>query len=93
MAEKHRAHVIISGRVQGVWFRAATQQAARRYGVSGWVRNQPHGSVEAVLEGEKERLELMLQWCHQGPESARVDRVDVDWQEYKNEFEDFSVRY
>ena len=93
MAERVRAHLIIEGLVQGVYFRANTKRVAEEHGVRGWVRNRPDGTVEAVLEGEKEDVEKVIAWCHRGPWGARVDRVDVEWEEYKGEFRDFSIRY
>jgi acylphosphatase len=89
---KVRAHVYISGRVQGVFFRDSTRHLARQYGVAGWVRNLPDGRVEAVFEGEKDAVQRLIDWCHQGPPGARVDRVDVEWQEYTGAFTDFTVR-
>jgi len=89
---KVRAHVYISGRVQGVFFRDSTRHLARQYGVAGWVRNLPDGRVEAVFEGEKDAVQRLIDWCHQGPPGARVDRVDVEWQEYTGAFTDFMVR-
>ena len=93
MAEKIRARALITGRVQGVFFRAETQQAARRFGVAGWVRNKPDGSVEALFEGDQEAVENTINWCHQGPPLSRVDRVLVTPEEYTGEFTNFSVRY
>ena len=89
---KVRAHVYISGRVQGVFFRDSTRHLARQYGVAGWVRNLPDGRVEADFEGEKDAVQRLIDWCHQGPPGARVDRVDVEWQEYTGAFTDFTVR-
>jgi len=77
--------------VQGVNFRYYTRQEARIHGVTGWVRNNPDGSVEAVFEGEEEDVRRMVQWCFRGPSLARVDRVDVEWQPYSGEFGDFEV--
>ncbi len=91
--QKARAHVLISGRVQGVFFRAYTQRAAQERGISGWVMNSRDGRVEAVLEGEKEKVEDMIRWCHQGSPHSRITEVSVDWEEYSGEFRDFSVRY
>jgi acylphosphatase len=88
-----RAHVMISGRVQGVFFRDHTLRAARERGVLGWVRNTRSGQVEAILEGEQGEVEEMVRWCHQGSPGSQVTRVEVDWQEYTGEFNDFSVRY
>ena len=90
---KVRAHVMISGRVQGVFFRAYTQRAAQERGISGWVMNTRDGRVEAVLEGEKEKVEDMIRWCHQGSPHSRITEVSVDWEEYSGEFRDFSVKY
>ncbi|ODS36746.1 MAG: acylphosphatase [Candidatus Altiarchaeales archaeon WOR_SM1_86-2] len=89
---KVRAHVYISGMVQGVFYRASTRDAAKRIGVAGWVRNLPNGDVEAVFEGEKERVERMIEWCRSGPRAARVDDVRVEWEPPQDE-DDFAVRY
>ena len=88
-----RAHAIISGRVQGVFYRMETQRAAYRIGVDGWVRNLKDGTVEAVFEGEQDKVNAALEWCRQGPANARVDEVKVDWQDYTGEFSDFKVAY
>lgn len=72
-----RAHVFISGRVQGVGFRYATQRQAGRLGLSGWVRNLPDGRVEAVFQGHPDVVAAAVAWCHRGPRRARVDRVEV----------------
>jgi acylphosphatase len=88
-----RAQVLISGRVQGVFFRAYTVRAAQERGVYGWVMNTRDRRVAAVLEGEKEKVEDMIRWCHQGSPMSQVTGVSVTWQEYTGEFSDFSVRY
>ena len=93
MEENTRARLIISGRVQGVFFRAETQKAATRLGVRGWVRNQRDGTVEAVAEGPKDDVMSLIDWCRTGPPSARVETVDVAWHDYQGEFGDFSVRF
>ncbi|MFF2808407.1 acylphosphatase [Streptomyces sp. NPDC058000] len=72
-----RKHVIVSGRVQGVFFRDTCRQNALARGVSGWVRNLPDGDVEAVFEGPEERVAQMVEWAHQGPPSADVKKVEV----------------
>jgi len=90
---KARAHVLVSGRVQGVFFRSETQDEAIRQGVTGWVRNLPDGRVEAVLEGEKDRVEALIEFCRRGPPGARVTRAEVTWGNYTGEFKSFSIRY
>jgi acylphosphatase len=90
---KVRAHVLISGRVQGVFFRAYTEQAAHGLGLRGWVRNTRDRRVEAIIEGEREQVEEMIRWCHRGSPYANVTGVEMEWQEYTGEFPDFSVRY
>lgn len=87
-----RAHVIISGFVQGVFFRANTIVTAHQFGVTGWVKNRYDGKVEAVFEGEKQAVEKTVEWCRRGPEGALVQNVDVQWQEYKGEFDSFELK-
>jgi acylphosphatase len=91
--KKRRAHVWIAGRVQGVFFRAYTQDAAQRIGVSGWVRNMPDGRVEAVFEGDWDRVENMIAWCHEGSPMGRVDKVEVDEEVYTGEFRGLTITY
>ena len=86
-------HVIISGRVQGVWFRASTKQIAKKLGLKGWVRNTTDGCVEAVFEGEEHLINKMIDWCHQGPPLSKVKNVKVKNLEPTNEFDDFSIRF
>jgi len=90
---KVRARVIVEGRVQGVFFRHHTQETALGLGLNGWVKNRRDGRVEAVFEGDKEKVEQMIQWCNRGPSEARVTRVNATWEDYTGEFEDFSIRY
>jgi acylphosphatase len=90
---KSRTRLIIKGIVQGVSFRYYTQREARKYGVAGWVRNLPDGSVAALFEGEEEDVEAMIQWCRQGPPGARVTEVIVQPEEYQGEFQSFSVTF
>ncbi|MCD6514633.1 MAG: acylphosphatase [Candidatus Asgardarchaeum sp.] len=90
---KVRAHVFISGRVQGVFFRAHTQMMAMKHNVTGWVRNLRDGRVEAVFEGELKDVEKVIEWCHKGPPLAKVDKVEVIWEDYKGEFSSFEIRY
>jgi acylphosphatase len=90
---KSRLHVIVFGDVQGVFFRAgARSEALRIGGITGWVRNIPEGAVELTAEGEKEKLESLLEWCSHGPEGASVGKVESEWLEYRGEFTDFSIR-
>ena len=93
MANMARAQVFISGRVQGVFYRAYTRDQARMRGLTGWVRNLPDGRVYAVFEGDREKIESMLAWCRQGPQFAAVDEVETEWLPYQGEFQDFSVAY
>ncbi len=87
------AHLLITGRVQGVWYRASTAQEAQTLGLAGWVRNMPDGSVEALAQGTKEQVEALIQWCWQGPELARVGAIDVEWIEADERMNRFDVRY
>jgi acylphosphatase len=94
MSEKLlRLHARVYGRVQGVNFRYYTQREANRLGLSGWVANRFDGSVEVVAEGERQGLQGLLQYLHRGPPSARVDRVQAEWEASSGEFNRFRVRY
>lgn len=90
---KVRAHIHVSGMVQGVFFRSETRSQANKLNVKGWVRNLPDRRVEAVLEGEKEDVEKLIEFCKRGPVGARVTKVEVLWQSYTGEFRDFRIRY
>ena len=90
---KTRVHVVICGRVQGVFFRASTAEKADELGLSGWVKNTPDGSVEAVFEGEEGAVDEMLAWCHRGPMLAKVIRVDATPEQFTGEFSKFSIRF
>ncbi len=87
-----RAHLIIEGRVQGVFFRADTVRISRENNVTGWVRNRPGGTVEAVLEGEKSDVERVIKWCRDGPPMARVDDIKLTWGDYEGEVAKFSAK-
>lgn len=89
---KVRALVIISGRVQGVFFRVETRNQAINRNISGWVRNSSDGRVEAVFEGEKEDVEKLISFCKKGPQGARVSKVDFNWEEYTGEFSGFKIK-
>jgi len=88
-----RAHVFVSGTVQGVFFRASTRDRASDLGLTGWVRNLRDGRVEAVFEGERSVVEKMLEWCWQGPSYSQVANVEAQWEEHLGEFRSFEVRY
>jgi len=88
-----RAHALIYGDVIGVGFRAWTVACAQKLGLTGWVRNAGHKLVEAVFEGQEERIKEMIDLCHKGPEVAWVEKVDILWEDATGEFEGFEVRY
>ena len=88
-----RANICVSGRVQGVYYRAFARDIAHYIGLRGWVRNLPDGRVEALFEGGKEEIELAINQCYSGPPGARVDNIDVRWEEYKGDLSGFEVRY
>ncbi len=87
-----RVHVLISGRVQHVYFRHHTEQEAAKYHVNGWVRNLPDGRVEALFEGEEGDVDRILQFCRTGPPSAHVEQVEAVEEPFVGEFKDFMVR-
>lgn len=88
-----RVYLKISGRVQGVFFRANTQAKAVELGITGWVRNSEDGSVEVTAEGEKNILEKLISWCQVGPPAGKVTKVEVVWEKATGEFKSFSIRY
>jgi acylphosphatase len=90
---KVRAHVFVSGRVQGVFFRSETQHEASLRHVTGWVQNLSDERVEAVFEGEKDDVDKLIEFCRRGPLGARVTKVDVQWEDYTGDFRGFEVRY
>ncbi|NEU56380.1 acylphosphatase [Halorussus sp. MSC15.2] len=90
-ADRTRAHVFVSGKVQGVYYRANTRDAARERGVDGWVQNLSDGRVEAVFEGPEDAVESMVVWCHTGSPAADVDDVEVEYEAPEGE-EGFRIR-
>ncbi|MBN1219142.1 MAG: acylphosphatase [Anaerolineae bacterium] len=88
-----RAHVFVSGRVQGVSFRWYTQRKAQELGVTGWVRNLWDGQVEAIFEGNEKAVDNAVKWCHIGPPSAQVDNVDVTYETPSGEFSGFRITW
>ena len=90
---KVRAELNIQGLVQGVFYRQSAKKTAVRLGLTGWARNCPDGSVKAVFEGEKQAVDAAIEWCRQGPAAAVVSEVEVEWQDFAGEFDDFKIRY
>ncbi|OPY58138.1 MAG: Acylphosphatase [Pelotomaculum sp. PtaU1.Bin035] len=88
-----RARIVISGKVQGVYFRARTQEQAFALKVMGWVKNSTGGTVEGVFEGNRENVEKLIDWCRQGPPKAVVSGVQVEWEDYRGEFSSFVIAY
>jgi len=86
-----RTHVIISGSVQGVAFRFSMRDVANNAGVTGWVRNAPDGTVEAVIEGEEKRVNSVIDWSRHGPPSARVTHVEIREESYSGEYSNFTI--
>lgn len=87
----HRVRLVIEGTVQGVFFRESTRREAEARGVAGWVRNLPDGRVEAVLEGPRQAVDAVVQWCHRGPPAAHVERVQAWPEPATGEFAAFTV--
>ena len=90
---KVRAHVFVSGQVQGVFFRSKTRNEAKKRGIRGWVRNLSDGRVEAVFEGEEIAVKGLIEFCKHGPQGARVTKVNLTWENYLAQFKDFEIRY
>ena len=88
-----RAHVFVSGQVQGVFFRQSIREKARISGVTGWVRNLPDGRVEAVFEGEQNAVNLLIEYCRKGPVGAMIMDVDVKFEKFAGEFKNFKIVY
>jgi acylphosphatase len=90
---KARIHILISGQVQGVFFRSNTIHVANELGVRGWIKNLPNGMVEVVAEGNKQKLDRLIEFCREGPEGAKVENIEIKWEKPKNEFEGFDVMF
>ncbi|MDO9529203.1 MAG: acylphosphatase [Syntrophales bacterium] len=88
-----KVHVFVTGRVQGVFFRAETKSKADSLNLTGWVRNVPDGRVDTVFEGEKGNVDTMIEWCRKGPPFATVTDIEIIEEIYTEEFEDFRIRY
>jgi len=93
MIELKQVHIIVSGRVQGVFFRDFTRQTALGLGLIGWVRNLADGRVEIIAEGETDKLHQLIEAVKIGPTSAKVKDCQIDWAEFKGEFKGFEIRY
>ncbi len=93
MEEKKRAHLLVSGVVQGVYFRASTKNMAERLGLYGWVRNLPSGRVEVVFEGKSADVDRGIEWCGKGPEMSHVEGVEIHWEKPTEELESFELRF
>ena len=87
-----RARIFVSGRVQGVFFRHNTRTKARELGLLGFVRNLEDGRVEAVFEGEDDKVKEMADWMAKGPDFAKVEKIQITWEDYKNEFDNFEIK-
>ncbi len=90
---KERAHLIIRGRVQGVFYRSSAQEKAIELELTGWIRNRADKTVEIVAEGERKNLDVLIKWCYSGPQDAFVTGADVNWESYTGEFKEFLVKY
>ena len=86
------ARILISGKVQGVFFRYEASEKAKELGLFGWVRNTKDGSVEALAQGEEKALTAFIEWCKKGPNRADVKNVEIEWQTPTDEFRDFSIQ-
>ena len=86
-----RAHIMVSGMVQGVFFRSHAREMAAACHLTGWVRNTHDGRVEAIFEGEKPSVEAMIEWCERGPPSASVEDMEVEWQRPKGDYTSFMI--
>ena len=91
--KQQRVHILISGKVQGVFFRQALKVIAKKNNIFGWVRNLPDKRVEAILEGDDKYVNQVIEWIRIGPANSRVDHVEVNNEEFKNEFSIFEVLY
>ena len=91
--KKQRVHIFISGKVQGVFFRQALKVIAKKNNVSGWVRNLIDKRVEAMLEGDNKSVNLVVEWAKIGPANSHVDNIEINNEEFKNEFSTFEVLY
>lgn len=88
-----RVRIIVTGLVQGVFFRFNTMRKALELGVNGWVKNRKDGKVEVLCEGPKKDVKIMIEWCMKGPAGAFVSDTEIKWEDYAGEFETFQIAY
>ena len=88
-----QARLIISGNVQGVFYRASCQDVAVKYGLKGWVKNLPNGQVEVLAQGNKQQIEQLIEWCKKGPPHADVTDVKTEWHDIQEQFVSFGIKY
>jgi acylphosphatase len=93
MTEKQQVHIIVSGRVQGVFFRDFTQRQAIKLGLSGWVRNTNDGKVEIIAEGDSIKLNQLIEVVKVGPDYAKVKDCQIDWKNFTDRFSNFEIIY
>ncbi len=86
-----KIHLLISGKVQGVFYRVNTKNKADELGLTGWVKNIPDGKVEVLAEGKERGLKEFIKWCYNGSKGAKVDKVEVEWRDYENKFDNFKI--
>lgn len=88
-----RVELKIQGRVQGVFFRDSVRRQAKKLNLVGWAMNQEGGIVQVIAEGQEENLKQLIKWCYNGPILAKVDQIDIDWQEATGQFNQFEIKY
>ncbi len=93
MGKLKRVHLIIEGRVQGVFFRAFTREVAVKHNLKGWAKNLYDGNVEAVFEGEGSDISKAIAECYKGPPASKVMHIDIKWEPYTGAYDTFSIRY
>ena len=90
---KQRMHILVTGKVQGVFFRQATKVIATKNSVTGWVKNLENSQVEILLEGKEKDVNLVVDWCRHGPANSRVDKIKIEQKEFVDQYSTFEVRY
>ena len=86
-----KIHLLISGKVQGVFYRVNTKNKADELGLTGWAKNTPDGKVEVLAEGKEGGLKEFIKWCYNGSRGAKIDEVEVEWSDYENKFDNFEI--